>query len=358
MRIEKFDKNFASDFISAEIRNKTVFYNSEEVPIKIHGLPNGYSGKFPEGFLMSETLSVMSQCTSGGRLRFKTDSDYIILRVVLPYVFVAATMPLNCSPGCDIFVKENGVYEFSGVFQPPIDIKKIEETGGYESKISFSSKKMRDITINLPTYNKVSGIWVGIDNNSLIEAPEEYTYKEPIVFYGSSITQGGCASRPGNIYPAILSRKYDTDFINMAFSGSAQGEDNVSEYISNFKMRVFVYDYDHNAPTVEHLEKTHEKMFLKIREKNPDLPIIFASRPRVNLDDEEKKRLKIIKRTYKNALSRGDKNVYFIDGSKMFKNFGGDELCTVDGCHPNDLGFYAMSVSFDKVLNKFFKPDK
>lgn len=271
---------------------------------------------------------------------------------------MSATTLLNCSPGCDIFAKEKDSYEFWGVFRPPIDIKETEKTGGYESKVSFPDRKMRDITINLPTYNKVNEIWVGIAKGAVIEAPEEYTYKEPIVFYGSSIIQGGCASRPGNIYPAILSRKYDTDFINMAFSGSAQGENNVAEYIANFKMRVFVYDYDHNAPTVEHLEKTHERMFLKIREKNPVLPIVLASRPKANLNEEEKKRLKIIKRIYKNALAKGDKNIYFINGSKMFKKFGGDELCTVDGCHPNDLGFYAISISFDKVLKNFFEPDK
>ena len=117
------------------------------------------------------------------------------------------------------------------------------------------------------------------------------------------------------------------------------------------KMSAFVYDYDYNAPDAKHLAETHERMFKIIREKNPKLPIIMATRPKMYLTDAEKERFKIIKKTYMNAKKNGDTNVYFVDGTKMFKGKGGED-CTVDGCHPNDLGFYAMAVAFEKELKK------
>jgi len=115
-------------------------------------------------------------------------------------------------------------------------------------------------------------------------------------------------------------------------------------------MSVFVYDYDYNAPTPEHLMSTHERMFLKVREKNPDLPIIMMSRPQFLLDDDAKKRLEIITTTYNNALNRGDKNVYLIDGPTLMAKAGTEG--TVDNCHPNDLGFYSMASALGDVLEK------
>ena len=98
-----------------------------------------------------------------------------------------------------------------------------------------------------------------------------------MVFYGHSITQGACATRPGNAYPSILSRKYGFDFINLGFSGSAKGEDAMAEYIASLDMGAFVYDYDHNAPNAEQLLKTHEKMFKTIRKAHPSMPIVIMS---------------------------------------------------------------------------------
>ena len=115
-------------------------------------------------------------------------------------------------------------------------------------------------------------------------------------------------------------------------------------------MSLFVYDYDYNAPTVEHLEKTHEKMFKAIREKNPLLPVIMMSRPKHFLEEEEKIRRSIIEKTYRNAVLNGDKNVYFIDGEAL------TVLCrdsgTVDNCHPTDFGFASMANALTEVIVK------
>ena len=125
--------------------------------------------------------------------------------------------------------------------------------------------------------------------------------------------------------------------INLGFSGSAKGEPKIAELIASLDLAAFVYDYDYNAPTTEHLKKTHEPFFKIIRKAKPNLPIIMLSRVSYPSDD----RVAVIRATYENAKKAGDKNVYFIDGRDLFKDADISYL-TVDGCHPNDLGFYLM----------------
>ena len=115
-------------------------------------------------------------------------------------------------------------------------------------------------------------------------------------------------------------------------------------------MSIFVCDYDHNAPSAEHLKNTHEKMFKAIREAHPDIPIIIMSAPIWNPSGAWKERRDIVEQTYKNARATGDENVYFIDGKALMS------LCenngTVDNCHPTDLGFYSMAQVLGDLIEK------
>ena len=212
---------------------------------------------------------------------------------------------------------------------------------------------MRDIIINFPLYSNVKKLYIGLFSSAEIEEAAPYRNKKPVVYYGSSITQGGCASRPGMAYPEIVSRRLGLDYINLGFSGSARAERTMSEYIKKLDMSVFVYDYDHNAPSVGHLLDTHERMFKEIREQNPLLPVIMLTRPKYSLTCEEKKREEIIKATYENALASGDKNVWFIDGKELMALCRDDG--TVDNCHCTDLGFLSMADKVGAVIGRIFE---
>ena len=122
------------------------------------------------------------------------------------------------------------------------------------------------------------------------------------------------------------------------------------DYVKSLSMSIFVYDYDHNAPTAEHLRATHEKMFRAVREAHPDLPIVVMSRPKHFLTKEEKERLGIIRATVENARRAGDTRVWLLDGKALTR------LCrdegTVDGCHPTDLGFLSMARALEKVVRE------
>ena len=129
-------------------------------------------------------------------------------------------------------------------------------------------------------------------------------------------------------------------------------------------MSVFVYDYDHNAPNVDYLRETHERGYKIIREKHPDLPIIFVTKPDYDNNyaaengyfDSNVKRRTVVMQTYINAVNAGDRNVYFIDGAQFF-NINECDCCVADGCHPTDLGFKLMADvignQIDRILRKF-----
>jgi len=211
--------------------------------------------------------------------------------------------------------------------------------------------ELTDITINLPLYNGIKNLYIGLKDGSAIEAPMPYAIDKPMIYYGSSITQGGCASRPGNSYNSIISRWMDCDHINLGFSGNGKGEIFMAEYIAGLLMSAFVMDYDHNAPDADYLRATHEPFFKVIRAKQPDLPVIFMSMP--NNDPYSAscvERRAIVKRTYENAIRAGDRRVYFIGGDSLFGEKDQD-ACTVDGSHPNDLGFMRMAETIYPVLN-------
>ncbi|MBE6623881.1 MAG: hypothetical protein E7621_06850 [Ruminococcaceae bacterium] len=339
--ISKVDTNFS---IKTNIDKKDIkFYKIDEAPFKIYGVfkENGKYRRMPELVAknVSDGVYALHSNTSGGRVRFVTDSPYIVIKAFMDSICRVPHFALTGSAGFDMY--EDGRYVIT--FAPPIDIK-----DGYEGFIDFGKKREREITINFPLYSDVNELFIGLQEDAVIKEAKPYKNSKPIVYYGSSITQGGCASRPGMTYQAIISRKFDYDFINLGFSGSALAEDEMVKYIKSLDMSAFVMDYDHNAPNAEHLKNTHEKMFRSIREKYPDLPIIMMSRPKRFLNVEEAEMRCIIETTYRNALRDGDKNVYFIDGEKLTK------LCedsgTVDNCHPTDLGFFSMANALSEVF--------
>lgn len=342
--ITKFDKNFiVEESISKEGMK---FFNIENEPFKIYGLKkdNGCFRRMPDADAkkVSEAVEGLNSHAAGGRIRFKTNSKRISLIAKYGSIGKMIHFAFTGSIGFDLYVKGENGYCYCDTFKPAYDIKDT-----LEGDIWFQESEMRDITINFPTYSSVKEVYIGITEDATLDYGDTYKNDKPIVFYGSSITQGGCSSRPGNIYQNIISRKFDVDYVNLGFSGSAKAEDEMIEYLKNLPMSIFVYDYDHNAPDAEHLEKTHEKLFKAVREKNPEMPIIIMTRPSYLMKDDDARML-VIKKTYENALNSGDKNVYFLDGPTLMgiaKNEG-----TVDNCHPNDLGFYSMAMAVIDVL--------
>ena len=213
--IEKIDSNFQN---KSAYRDDMKLYNVRSEPFDLYGfyrpLDEGKFRRIPESVASaaSEGALYLSTNTSGCRVRFKTDSKYVILKTVMPSVHIMPHMPLSGSAGFDLYVGK----DFFGCYVPCFEYEGfdpvIKASGGYEGIIEFPDRKIRDITINFPLYNDVSDVFIGLSEDANVEHGESYRVKTPVVFYGSSITQGGCASRPGCIYQNILSRRFDFDY--------------------------------------------------------------------------------------------------------------------------------------------------
>lgn len=290
----------------------------------------------------NENVYNLASCPAGVRIRFKTNSPYIALKSVCEaekgrfYSF-------------DLYVRKGESYKH---------VKNLCGEGdqtNFETYVYVGDEGLREYEIQMPVLSCVNNIYIGLKNGSLVETASEYSIKDPIVFYGSSITHGARSSRPGNAYSAIISRRLCADYINLGFSGNAKGEVAMAEYIASLKMSAFVLDYDHNAPTDEHLENTHERFFKIVREKNPTLPIIMVSRPNTLYNTvTDANRRAIVFKTYLNAKMAGDENVYFVDGSTFLLCDTADTQI-VDQCHPGDAGFLRMAEIIGGVLKAAIK---
>ena len=351
--IQQIDKNFA---VEAAVRcDGMSFYDVKNSPFSVYGLYD-YKNQMPYkrmpdeiGKNVNEGVARLYTNTSGGRIRFSTDSDLIILKAELLSVGRMPHFPITGTCGFDIYedFPELDSSRYLATFIPPYDV-----TDRFESKVTLSGRKKRYFTIHFPLYSSVSDVLIGVRDDATLEQGREYKNILPIVYYGNSVTQGGCASRPGNSFPAIIGRRLNIDFVNLGFSGAGRAEDIMTDYLAGLEMGVFVSDYDHNAPNVDYLKETHLKMFKKIREAHPTLPIILMTRCDFSYNEAESvKRRDVIYETYRYARSQKDKNVYFMDGGSVY-NSDYVNIAVVDRIHPNDLGFTLIAETLEGIIKK------
>jgi hypothetical protein len=335
-----------------------VFHDVRKEPFQVYGLYEyknvGLFRRIPEEVARATSPSVLRlhTNTAGGRVRFSTDSDFVAIRAVMPFVCRFNHMPLTASAGFDLYIDDpvTGISRYHRTFRPPLDME-----GGYESVVQFSKKMLRHFTIHFPSYSDVASLHIGLQPNAQLGQGMAYRAGDPVVYYGSSITQGACASRPGNAYQNVIARQLNMDYVNLGFSGAGKAEPSIVEYMPTLPMSAFVCDYDHNAPDWEYLKSTHFPLYQAIRTKRPDIPYIMVSRPDFDCDTYDKNilRRKVIQESYHRARKQGDNNVYFVDGNGIFRG-PFEDMCTVDAIHPNDLGFARMADAIGCELRRAF----
>ncbi len=330
-----------------------LFYDVRKAPFRIYGLDETSTDEYrriPRSVAesTSKNVTALSKNTAGGRIRFKTNSDKLFIRAKTEFNDESVHLAEMVQGGFDVYIKRDNGYEYC--FCTKVVASRLHE---YETEV-FVLPGEKELTINMPLYGNVLSLEIGLCEGATLEAHSDYKYEKPIVFYGSSITQGGCVSRNGKVYSAIISRKYDTNFRCLGFSGSAMAEDAIVDYMAGLDMAAFVSDYDHNAPTVEHLKATHHKMYQKIREKNPDIPYFMVTKPDFKYEDNCFARRAVVMESYLQAYNSGDKNVYFIDGSAFFNGMPMSDA-TVDRCHPTDDGQRRMADYIGDVIAKVMK---
>ena len=346
------DKNMIVNSTIGDV--DVVWYDVRKAPFSLHGFhePRSmpYFCRVPTDVAEATSVGVakLSKESAGGRVRFSTNSPYIAIRAKLLVVGRSPHLTLISSAGFDLYMDGEFGSRFIKEFRMVYDM-----VDSYEQIVKLDGEKMRSFTINFPVHSVVESLEIGLKPDAAVDMPRPYRDVAPVIFYGSSIVHGTAATRPGYIYPAIISRELNIDFRNIGFSGQAKGEKALAKWMAELPMSVFVCDYDHNAPTVEHLEATHYPLYETIREKNPDVPYIMVTRPDywTLINDQETilKRRDVIMSSYLKARAAGDKNVYFIDGLS-FNVAPHQYEMSVDGVHPNDAGFIRMADGIGTVI--------
>lgn len=290
----------------------------------------------------------LSHDSAGMCIRFISDSPDITVRWLLNKESLAmAHMPASGVSGVDLYLKDAGKWHWVGAGRPKqfptneVAVVKSLKPGTYE------------FALYLPLYNGVRDVQIGVARSAKLE-PAPVRDVKPIVFYGTSILQGGCASRPGMAYPAILGRKLDWPTINLGFSGNAWSEPEIAQLLADLNPAVYVLDPIPNM-TAEMVQQRYEPMVKTIRAAHPKTPIVlveslaYTDGEYVASRRERYSQANLAMRKAYENLKKTEKNLFYIPSKDLI---GHDAEGTVDGTHPNDLGFMRMTEVIEPTLRK------
>ncbi|MEM8862746.1 MAG: SGNH/GDSL hydrolase family protein [Chloroflexota bacterium] len=306
---------------------------------------------------LPESVDKLAYNTAGGQISFQTDSLYVAIRVELAGLADMNHMPATGQCGFDLYVG-------SPLAQRFYDVTAYDHTQTMYEMLLFehSDKEVRNFTINFPLYQGVNQVQIGLEPDANLTPPIPWSDNGKLVFYGTSITQGGCASRPGMAHLNILSRALNLEIVNLGFSGAGRGEPEVIRMMAEVPdPQLFVLDYESNSGG--NLPDTLAPAIRILRDKHATVPIMIISRIAFAgdafYDDwwEALESGRDMQAALVNELREaGDSEIYFVDGSKLL---GADfDECTVDGFHPNDLGFMRMAKRLEQEIGRILTSPK
>jgi lysophospholipase L1-like esterase len=300
--------------------------------------------------LVRDPVWSLSRNSAGMCVRFVTDAPAIAARWTLTSDRLAMPhMPATGVSGLDLYVKQGARWHWLAVAQPkafPTNTAPLV-TGLPESRRAY--------LLYLPLYNGVASVEIGIpEGKSMAKAdPRGPGRNRPIVFYGTSITQGGCASRPGMVHTAILGRRLDYPVINLGFSGNGKMEPELASLLAELDPALYVIDCLPNMSAPE-VEQRVEPLVRRLRAAHPDTPIVLVESPTycdAFLVAARRERVDAGRAALRAAFDRlkraGGAAVYLLPGDPLY---GDDGEATVDGVHPTDLGYARMAGAFAEFL--------
>jgi lysophospholipase L1-like esterase len=293
----------------------------------------------------------LSHDSAGLRYRFVTDADVIRARWKLRSSRLAMPhMAATGVSGLDLYVRDSNRWRWLGVGRPTKpDINEGTLVAGLK-------RERREYMLYLPLYNGVDSVEIGLPENAAFEAaPDRYASRKPVVFYGTSILQGGCAARPGMAYPSIIGRMLEWPTINLGFSGNGKTEPEVAKLLAELDPAVYVLDSLPNLNVAEVAERV-EPFVKTLRAAHPATPLIlvenvtyseaaFVATRQAKVTGANE----LLRKLYEKLKAAGDKNVYYVPTSRLL---GADGEDTVDGSHPTDLGFLRMAENIAPVVRE------
>ena len=342
--VVRYDANMASALIG-DGRHDIVWHGAGEPEFRLGGLPFRSGGNFrrlpelPEGAI-PEAVDNLAWYTSGATLAFKTDSANICLRVKLFSAQLMDHMTAICRRGFDLYTGGPGNWKFCGVTRFPA-----QETDYSVILVrDLPREGMREFLLEFPLYCGVDSVEIGLDSAAKVAPPTPWSGGGRVVFYGTSITQGGCASRPGMCLTSLLSRKWNREVVNLGFSGSGRGEPEVLELVASVPdPAMFVLDYVVNAGAVKFRETLPEAIDI-IRARHRETPVVLLTPMHLARELYSSRRAEdfrtvceLMRTEAARRNASGDRNVHFVNGTVEDPEWS-DYM--VDGVHLTDLGFF------------------
>ncbi len=349
--IEKLDPNFAAKDASGE----WLWYDARELTVEGKGwtdtdwfydrLPTRANGLVPN------PVWALSRHSAGIGVRFMTDSPKISARwKVLNSDLAMAHMPATGVSGLDLYVNDGAVWRWIGNGRPGAQSTEAMLAGGIP-------EGSHEYMIYLPLYNGTESLEIGVVPAAVLakgpERPEGK--KKPVLFYGTSITHGGCASRPGMAYPSILGRRLNQPIINLGFSGNGKMEAVMGQFLAEVDAAVYVLDCLPNL-TPEEVTERVEPFVIALRAARPEAPIILVENIAYQAGaylpgSRESYTIKnaALRAAHERLTAQGVQGLHYIPGETLL---GNDGEATVDGTHPTDLGFQRMADAMEPLLRQ------
>jgi hypothetical protein len=313
----------------------------------LHRLDTSKYKEFPKNVKHLLTQS------AGLFISFKTTSPTIAANWCVTNSKALNNLTPIANKGLDLYIKRKGKWVYAGSGRP-------NATCSQFILVNNMNNEEKECLLYLPLYDETKSIEIGVEEKASFGLSGN-PFNKRILIYGSSILQGASASRPGLAYPAILSRATGYDFINMGLSGSAKMEKSVADVIAGMNAEAFILDCVPNSSPQQITERT-SYLVNSIRQKHPDKPIIMVQsiiRETGNWNKEAalnvKQQNENIKIEFEKLKKQGVKKLYFIGADHLI---GSDHEGTVDGVHPNDLGFGRMVDILKPKILKILKKEK
>jgi len=294
----------------------------------------------------------LGQNSTGIGIRFRTNATRITVRWTVMEDNVMDHMAFTGIKGIDMYAHVGNHWKY-------VSTGRVKGKTNEYTMLRTGDPVYREYLLNLPLYDGIDSLSIGVNSSAEITLPQENLLisKKPVVYYGSSIAQGGCASRPGMAFTNILERDMDRCFINMGFSGSGTFDLPVGDAMSEIDAALYVIDCNPNTKTELIYERAVELVKL-LKQRRPGIPVLLVEGfdyvnglgdPKES--DQAKKNIEL-QHAYNTLREAGLKQLYYKKGTGMI---GDDYEGTVDGVHPNDLGMMRMADALQPAIRKIVK---
>ena len=290
---------------------------------------------------------------TGMYVMFKTTSSQIAATWENAPRRIGDNMTAITQLGLDLYIKQDGRWLFCQVARPSTDPEKCRHSKTLVKNLPEGEK---EFMLYLPLWCELKSLEIGVDKDATIEAiPSPYKYK--VLNYGTSITHGASASRPGMTWSARMSRNLGIDFINVGFSGQGKMHKEIVPLLCKVECDALLC-YCFGNPSAQEIEERVDYFVDELVKAHPGKPIIFI-RPLHNEADlfdmvkreQLRHKLSVVNRKM-SEIHKRHKDVYYLD--EPFPH--GDDLeGSVDKSHLNDLGFDRVIQTYQPKIAKILK---